>query len=72
MFLSASPQSDFRAAEIAAENADAASQGSRSSFRASEIVSQNTAVSAGSKLPRLLMAGVGVFLLYHFLKGSRS
>lgn len=64
------PQDDFRAAEIVSQNAEAANQGSRASFRASEIVAQN-ATPTGSKLPRLLMAGVGVFLIYNWLKGSK-
>lgn len=69
MFLSASPQDDFRAAEIAAQNADAASQGSRASFRASEIAVQN---ATAPKLPKLLIAGVGLFLVYTFmLKGKQ-
>lgn len=70
MHLSASPQDDFRAAEIVAQNADAAAQGSRASFRASEIVAQNAAPVA-TKLPRLLIAGVGLFLIYNLLKGKR-
>lgn len=69
MFLSASPRDDFRAAEIAAMNADTSAQGSRASFRASEIVAQNAASSG--KLPKLLMAGVGMFLVYTFLKGLK-
>lgn len=65
-----SAQDDFRAAEIAAQNADAAATGSKASFRASEIVAQNAAASA-SKMPRLLMAGAGLFALYFFvLKGK--
>ncbi len=71
MHLSASPQDDFRAAEIAAENTDAAAQGSRASFRSSEIVAQNAAPS-GSKLPRMLLAGVGLFLVYKFLLKGKS
>lgn len=71
MHLSASPQDDFRAAEIAAQNADAKSQGSRESFRASEIVAQQQP-AAVSKLPRLLMAGVGVFLVYNFFWKGKS
>jgi hypothetical protein len=72
MFLH-DPQDDFRSAEIITENADAASQGSRASFRTSEIVAQNTAASAdASKMPRLILMGVGLFLVYHFLmKGMR-
>ena len=71
MFLS-SPQDDFQAAEITAANAEAASQGSRESFRATEIVAQNTAAAAaGSKMPRYLMAGIGLFLVYNFLKGRK-
>lgn len=50
MFLSASPQEDFRAAEIAAQNAAAA---------------------PASKLSRLLVAGVGLYLLYFLLKGQK-
>lgn len=68
MFLSASPRDDFRAAEIATMNAEAANQGSRASFRASEIVAQN---ATSSKMPKLLAAVVGVFLIHHFLKGKR-
>ncbi len=73
MFLSASPQDDFRAAEIVSQNTDAANQGSRASFRASEIVSQNVALPMpASKLPRLLIMGVGLFFLYNFLlKGMK-
>lgn len=69
MHLSASPRDDFRAAEIDTMNAEAADRGSRASFRASEIVAQNAATP--SKLPKLLAAGIGVFLLYNFLKGKR-
>ena len=70
MFLN-DTQDAFRAAEIIAGNAAAGDQGSRESFRASEIVAQNTAaVTTGSKLPRLLMAGVGVFLIAKLLKGK--
>lgn len=65
MFLSASPNEAFRAAEIASMNADAADQGSRASFRASEIVAQNAAPA--NKLPKLLMAGIGLFFVYKFL-----
>ena len=72
MYLSASPQDDFRAAEIASQNADAAAQGSRASFRASEIVAENAAPAA-TKLPKMLLAGLGVFLAYNFLlKGKRK
>ena len=70
MFLNASPQDEFRAAEITAGNADAAAQGTRQTFRASEIVAQN-AEPVVSKMPRMIMAGVGVFLLYNFLKGKK-
>jgi hypothetical protein len=70
MFLSASPQDDFRAAEISTENVDAANQGSQASFRASEIVAQN-ATETPSKLPRLLIAGAGLSLIYFFLKGKQ-
>lgn len=69
MFLNASPQDAFRAAEITAQNA-AEPEGSRQTFRASEIVAQN-ATATGSKLPRMIMAGVGVFLLYNVLKGKK-
>lgn len=70
MFLSESPQEAFRSAEIIEQNAPV-SQGSRASFRASEIVAQNTAVPA-LNLPRLMLAGVSVFLLYNFvLKGLK-
>lgn len=67
MFLS-SAQDDFRAAEIQAQNAAEIPTGSRQSFRASEIVAQNAA--AAPKLPRLLLAGAGVFLVYTLLKGK--
>ncbi len=41
-------------------------------FRASEIVAQNTAAAAqASMLPRLLMAGAGLFLVYILMKGSK-
>jgi hypothetical protein len=69
MFLNASPRDDFRAAEIIAQNAAAANQGSRASFRATEIATQN---AASSKPTRLLAYGVGAFLIYHFmLKGKK-
>lgn len=74
MFLSASPQDAFRSAEISVENTDAsAGQGSRESFRTSEIVAQNTAASAGgvSKMT-LLMAGVGLFLVYKLLLKGKT
>jgi hypothetical protein len=71
MFLSASPTDDFRAAEITTENTDAAAQGSQSSFRATEIVAQNAAASAATNVPRLLMAGGGLALIYLFLKGRK-
>lgn len=55
MFLSASPQEEFRAAEIAAQNA-----------------APQPASPPSPKLPRLLLAGVGVFLLYSLmLKGKK-
>lgn len=69
MFLSASPRDDFRAAEIATMNQEAANQGSRASFRASEILAQNA--PSPSKVLKLLAAGAGIFLLYNFLKGQR-
>lgn len=69
MFLNASPQDAFRAAELTAQNAAEAGEGSRQTFRASEITAQNAAAT-GSKLPRVIMAGVGVFLLYNVLKGK--
>ncbi len=72
MYLSASPQDAFRSAEITAQNVDAAAQGSQASFRASEIVAQNAAAAPASKLPRLLIAGVGLFMVYNFLlKGKK-
>jgi hypothetical protein len=59
MFLSATPQDEFRAAEITSENAPSSS---------------TTAVAAttASKMPRLLITGVGLFLVYMLmLKGKR-
>lgn len=78
MFLSATPQDALRATEITAENTDAAAQaaaaqGSQSDFRAAEIVSQNAAATAtASKLPRLLIAGVGLFLVYSLLLKGKT
>lgn len=66
-----SAQDDFRAAEIAAQNAAAPSTGSQASFRASEIVAQNAA-AATPKLPKLLLAGVGLFLAYNFLLKGKT
>lgn len=58
-------QDDFRAAEIVAGNATSPS-GSRADFRASEIVAQNQA-AVSSPLPRLMLAGVGMFMIYTLL-----
>lgn len=69
MFLS-SPQDDFRAAEIAAQNAAEAS-GSRASFRTSEIVAQNAAASS-TKMLKLAAAATGVFLFYNFLLKGKT
>lgn len=71
MFLSASPQDDFRAAEIVSQNTDAANQGSRASFRASEIVAQNAAPSSMSPM-RMVLVGAGLFLLYKFMLKGRT
>lgn len=48
-------------------------QSPQEAFRASEIVAQNqAAVDRQSVLPRLLMAGAGLFLIYTLLaKGMR-
>lgn len=60
-------QSDFRTAEITAADTALAPTDSRATFRASEIVAQNQAAGSSSPLPRLLMAGAGMFLIYFFL-----
>lgn len=50
----------------------AASTDAQATFRAGEIVAQNTAAAASaSKLPRLLMAGVGLYLVFILLKGKK-
>lgn len=49
-----------------------ASSDARATFRAGEIVAQNTAAAASaSKLPRLLIAGVGLYLVYLLMKGMK-
>lgn len=72
MFLS-TPQDDFRAAEHANwdGSSDDSSSDPRAVLRQMEIDYQNQAAKSPPNVPRLLMAGVGFFLIYKLLKGRK-
>lgn len=74
MQLSEDPRAVLRQMEISYQNEAAAiAADPRAALRQMEIAYQNQAAAPASKLPRLLLAGAGLFLIYFFmLKGSKS